>query len=121
MKNCFDNPVSLREPIPSRSTKEDAPVTYSDIRSLAWPEERDACGVGFVADVHGRKTHRILQQAIEALCNLSHRGAVSADGLTGDGAGILAQLPHKLFRRVLAEAGLELEHDHDLAVRPSFS
>ena len=91
-------------------------MTYSDIRTLAWPHERDACGVGFVADVQGRKTHRTLERAIEALCNLSHRGAVSADGLTGDGAGILAQLPHKLFRRVLAEAGIELANDHDLAV-----
>ena len=91
-------------------------MTYSDINTLAWPDERDACGVGFVADLHGRKTHKTLARAVEALCNLSHRGAVSADGLTGDGAGVLTQLPHKFFRRVLLENGVELENDADLAV-----
>ena len=64
-------------------------MTYSDFETLAYPKERDACGVGFIADIHGRKTHKTLERAVEALCNLSHRGAVSADGLTGDGAGIL--------------------------------
>ena len=88
----------------------------SDVSTLAWPLERDACGVGFVADTFGRKSHTVLQHALTALENLSHRGAVSADGLTGDGAGVLAQLPHKLFRRVLDEAGVELAHDTDLAV-----
>jgi glutamate synthase domain-containing protein 1 len=58
----------------------------SDVATLAWPDERDACGVGFVADTHGRKSHLVLEYALTALDNLSHRGAVSADGLTGDGA-----------------------------------
>ena len=88
----------------------------SDVSTLAWPLERDACGVGFVADTYGRKTHRVLQHALTALNNLSHRGAVSADGLTGDGAGVLTQLPHKLFRRVLEAEGISLGHDTDLAV-----
>ena len=91
-------------------------MTYSDFETLAYPKERDACGVGFVADIQGRKTHKTLERAIEALCNLSHRGAVSADGLTGDGAGILAQLPRKLFKRVLQEEGVELAQESDLAV-----
>ena len=89
---------------------------WSDLATLAWPEERDACGVGFVADTHGRKSHTVLEHALTALDNLSHRGAVSADGLTGDGAGVLTQLPHKLFRRELAARGITLEHDSDLAV-----
>ncbi|MCA9838180.1 MAG: glutamate synthase large subunit [Trueperaceae bacterium] len=93
---------------------------FSDIKSLAWPNERDACGVGFVADIQGRKTHKTLQRAIEALCNLAHRGAVSADGLTGDGAGVLTQLPHKFFAKVLAKHGITLENERDLAVGTFF-
>ena len=89
---------------------------YSDIRTLAWPKERDACGVGFIADIEGKKTHRIIERGVEALKNLTHRGAVSADGLTGDGAGILTQLPHKLFVRELAANGISLDHERDLAV-----
>ena len=92
------------------------PVRYSDVETLAWPNERDACGVGFVADIKGRKSHRTLQRALTALCNLSHRGAVSADGLTGDGAGVLTGIPHGLFRRELAARGIGLERDEDLGV-----
>ncbi|HSE37805.1 MAG TPA: glutamate synthase large subunit, partial [Blastocatellia bacterium] len=68
-------------------------------------DEHDACGVGFVADVSGRATHDIIQTALEALCNLSHRGAVDADGRTGDGAGLLTQLPLKFFRREAERLG----------------
>ena len=93
---------------------------YSDVQTLAWPHERDACGVGFVADIQGRKTHKILEHALQALCNLSHRGAVSADGLTGDGAGVLTQIPHKLLRRELAAQGIQLAQDSDLAVGSFF-
>jgi glutamate synthase domain-containing protein 1 len=88
----------------------------SDVATLAWPDERDACGVGFIADTYGRKSHTVLKHALTALDNLSHRGAVSADGLTGDGAGVLTQLPHKLFRRELVAQGISLERDTDLAV-----
>ncbi len=88
----------------------------SDFATLAWPNERDACGVGFIADTFGRKSHTVLTHALTALDNLSHRGAVSADGLTGDGAGVLTQLPHKLFRRELAAQGVTLALDSDLAV-----
>jgi glutamate synthase (ferredoxin) len=90
--------------------------TYSDFQSLAWHSERDACGVGFVADLYGRKTHKTLQQAITALCNLRHRGAVSADGLTGDGAGVLTQMPHKFFKKILEQNGIKIERGSDLAV-----
>ncbi|CAA9587488.1 MAG: Glutamate synthase [NADPH] large chain [uncultured Truepera sp.] len=91
-------------------------TTLSDFTTLAWPRERDACGVGFVADTYGRRSHTVLKHALTALDNLSHRGAVSADGLTGDGAGVLTGVPHKLFRRDLAAQGVTLEHDTDLAV-----
>jgi glutamate synthase domain-containing protein 2/glutamate synthase domain-containing protein 1/glutamate synthase domain-containing protein 3 len=78
--------------------------------------ERGSCGVGFVADVAGRRRHRILEMALEALVNLTHRGAVAADGLTGDGAGVQTQLPYKLLRRELAAQGRGPVRDEDLAV-----
>ncbi|MDF2439623.1 MAG: glutamate synthase large chain, partial [Abditibacteriota bacterium] len=53
--------------------------------------ERDACGIGFVADTRGEKSHRIVQKGLEAVCCLTHRGAVASDAKTGDGAGILTQ------------------------------
>ncbi len=60
--------------------------------------EHDACGVGFVADIEGRKSHTIIQQGLQILERLTHRGAVGADPLAGDGAGILLQIPDALFR-----------------------
>ncbi|MDB6094962.1 MAG: hypothetical protein JWM32_2524 [Verrucomicrobia bacterium] len=62
--------------------------------------EHDACGVGFVVDMHGRKSHRILQNALQVLTNLDHRGASGAEPNTGDGAGVLLQMPHKFFQEV---------------------
>ncbi len=88
----------------------------SDITTLAWPRERDACGVGFIADLHGRRERRVLEHALEALANLAHRGAVSADGKTGDGAGILTQLPYRILQRDLARAGIVGVPDDELAV-----
>jgi glutamate synthase (ferredoxin) len=88
----------------------------SDIRRLSWPHERDACGVGFIAAMNGGPRRHVLDLALAALRNLAHRGAVSADGRTGDGAGVLTQIPHALFRRELAAAGIDLAHDRDLAV-----
>jgi len=70
--------------------------------------EHDNCGVGFVADIHGRKSHRIIEQGLEILRNLTHRGAVGADKLAGDGAGILMQTPDEFLRAVCAENGLTL-------------
>lgn len=77
-------------------------------------DEHDACGVGFVADVSGRPSHDIVRSALEALRNLSHRGAVDADGRTGDGAGLLTQLPLKFFRQQAELLGHR--YDGDLAV-----
>src|SRR4030067_3358537 len=61
--------------------------------------ERDACGVGFVADVHGRRRHTILSHALTAVASMRHRGAGAADGKTAGGAGVLTQLPYRLLRR----------------------
>jgi glutamate synthase (NADPH/NADH) large chain len=62
--------------------------------------EHEACGVGFVVDVKGRKSHRILEQAIQVLRNLDHRGACGCEANTGDGAGVLIQMPHAFFQHV---------------------
>src|SRR5260370_15343150 len=62
--------------------------------------EHDACGVGFVADLSGRRGHNIVTQALTVLRNLEHRGAKGSDPDTGDGAGILTQLPDEMFRAV---------------------
>jgi len=70
--------------------------------------EHDACGVGFVAHVKGQKSHGIVEQGLLILKNLDHRGAVGADPLQGDGAGILIQIPDRLYREEMAKQGVEL-------------
>src|ERR1700709_1394766 len=65
--------------------------------------DKDSCGVGFIADIKGRKSHQIVDDALSILCNLEHRGAVGADPRAGDGAGILVQIPHAFFSRQAAE------------------
>lgn len=78
--------------------------------------ERDACGTGFLADLHARVSHKLLQDALSTIARLSHRGAVAADGKTGDGSGILTQLPHKFFARQLEQNKIVAPHEGDLAV-----
>ncbi|WP_297528313.1 glutamate synthase large subunit [Thiohalobacter sp.] len=70
--------------------------------------EHDACGVGFVAHIKGEKSHAIVRQGLQILSNLTHRGAVGADPLAGDGAGILMQIPDAFLREECAAAGLDL-------------
>ncbi|MBN9689725.1 MAG: glutamate synthase large subunit [Verrucomicrobia bacterium] len=85
--------------------------------SLYRPEfEHDACGVGFIANISGRKEQRIVQFAIEALNSLAHRGALDADAKTGDGAGILVQLPKAFFKREADKLGVQAVEEEDLAV-----
>ncbi|MDE0484870.1 MAG: glutamate synthase large subunit [Candidatus Poribacteria bacterium] len=78
--------------------------------------EKDACGVGFIANRSGSQSHAILEMAIQAVTNLTHRGAVAADAKTGDGAGILTQIPEKLFKKELEALGVNLNSINDLAV-----
>jgi glutamate synthase domain-containing protein 2/glutamate synthase domain-containing protein 1/glutamate synthase domain-containing protein 3 len=78
--------------------------------------ERDACGIGFIANVRGVKSHAILKHALTALENLAHRGAVGADRLSGDGAGVLTQIPYKLLRKELPTLQATLKRDCDLGV-----
>ena len=70
--------------------------------------EHDACGVGLVANIKGIKSHSVVTQGLEALVNLGHRGACGADPETGDGAGILVQMPHEFFVQRCAELGISL-------------
>ena len=68
--------------------------------------EHDACGIGFVVNIKGEQSHDIIAKGMQILINLTHRGACGCDPETGDGAGILIQIPHKFFARECAEAGL---------------
>jgi glutamate synthase (NADPH/NADH) large chain len=70
--------------------------------------EHDACGMGFVASIGGHKSHDIIRKGIQVLINLTHRGACGCDPETGDGAGVLIQIPHKFFGRECATLGFEL-------------
>ncbi|MFZ4808281.1 MAG: glutamate synthase large subunit [Hyphomicrobiaceae bacterium] len=70
--------------------------------------EHDACGVGFIADLSGKKTHQLIADALAILENLEHRGAVGADPLSGDGAGILIQIPHEFLKQECAAIGIKL-------------
>ena len=67
-------------------------------------DEHDACGVGFVAHIKGARSHAIVRSALDLLINLEHRGACGSDPDTGDGAGILIQMPDRFFRKVLSFA-----------------
>ena len=70
--------------------------------------EKDSCGVGFIADIKGRKSHKIVEDGLTNLPNPQHRGAVGADPRAGDGAGILVQIPHKFFAKQAAALGFRL-------------
>jgi len=82
--------------------------------------EKDSCGVGFIADIKGRKSHQIVEDALTILLNLEHRGAVGADPRAGDGAGILVQTPHKFFAKKAAELGFTLPAPGHYAVGALF-
>jgi len=85
------------------------PLARPEARGLFDPaHERDACGVGFVAHMKNEASHDIVRQGLEILVNLTHRGAVGADPLMGDGAGLLAQIPDRLLREECAALGFEL-------------
>jgi len=86
-------------------------------RNSRYPyHEHDACGIGFIADASGKRSHRVLMLAIEALARMAHRGAVAADGRTSDGVGLLTQIPYPLFKRELVKEGIAPEKPRDIAV-----
>ncbi len=78
--------------------------------------EHDSCGTGFVVQIDNTPSHRILEMGLEAVINLTHRGAVSSDGKTGDGAGITTQIPREFFQREVRLAGDAIDNPEDLGV-----
>ncbi|MBT6386923.1 MAG: glutamate synthase large subunit, partial [Alphaproteobacteria bacterium] len=78
--------------------------------------EHDACGFGFIANIHNQPSHEIVNQALQIVVNMDHRGAVGADPLAGDGAGILIQTPDKFMRKEFAAQGIEVPAMGDYAV-----
>ncbi|HZW00302.1 MAG TPA: hypothetical protein VFF55_01960, partial [Candidatus Deferrimicrobium sp.] len=82
--------------------------------------EHDSCGVGFVADLNNVASHDVVRNGIDVLVNLDHRGARGAEEATGDGAGILVQLPHAFFLRECSELGISLPGPGDYAVGQCF-
>jgi len=91
---------------PKSDVTPDAPPVAEGLYDPAY--EHDACGVGFVAHIGGKKSHSIVEQGLQILCNLDHRGAVGADPLMGDGAGILVQIPDAFFREEMGKLGTAL-------------
>src|SRR5438445_10518016 len=85
--------------------------------------EHDACGIGFIAHVHGVRSRDVVEKSLQLLQNLSHRSAVAADACTGDGAGILLQVPHVFLRRACGFARITLpdagRHGVGMAFLPS--
>ena len=93
------------------------PVGLPQAQGLYDPKnEHDSCGIGFIANIKNRKSHEIVRQGIQILVNLDHRGAVGADPLAGDGAGVLLQLPDRLFREEAETVGFELPDPGNYAV-----
>ena len=82
--------------------------------------EHDSCGVGFVANIHGKQSHKIISQGLELLTNLTHRGATGYDPKLGDGAGILIQIPDAFFKNEFEASGLQLPPFGDYAVGMCF-
>jgi len=85
------------------------PLSIPQPQGLYHPQnEHDACGMGLVANIRGEKSHEIIRKGLEVLINLTHRGAAGCDPETGDGAGILIQIPHAFFVRECGELGMQL-------------
>ncbi len=82
--------------------------------------EHDACGIGFVANLHGTPSHEIIQRGLQVLVNLTHRGAAGSDPETGDGAGILMQIPHRFMLDVCAREGIRLPEPGEYGVGMMF-
>jgi glutamate synthase domain-containing protein 2/glutamate synthase domain-containing protein 1/glutamate synthase domain-containing protein 3 len=79
-------------------------------------EEHDSCGVGFVAAINGERSNRVLRLGLTSKCNMAHRGAMDADAKTGDGSGVMTQIPYKIFRKEITKLGHTLYNDDDLGV-----
>ncbi|HEY5627055.1 MAG TPA: glutamate synthase large subunit [Nitrospira sp.] len=83
-------------------------------------QEKDSCGIGFVVNIKGQKSHQIVRQGLQVLENLTHRGAQGCDPCTGDGAGILLQVPHAFFKRAAGDVGVTLPNAGEYGVGQLF-
>src|SRR3989304_2368048 len=111
-----------KNPHPSRADLRDDVPALPEAQGLYDPaHERDACGVGFIADMKGRKSHKIIADALKILENLEHRGAVGADPLAGDGAGMLIQIPHDFLKEECKKLGFNLPVPGGDAAGPTFT
>ncbi len=99
-------PLSISLHIVDNGAVQPTPQTERGLYDPSY--EHDACGVGFVAHVKGRRSHAIVDQGVQILVNLEHRGACGHETNTGDGAGILIQMPDRFLRREAAGLGIEL-------------
>jgi glutamate synthase (NADPH/NADH) large chain len=96
-------------------------MSYPQKQGLYDPRhEHDACGVGFIVNIRGEKSHSVVERGLEILLNIDHRGAVGADPLVGDGAGILIQIPDTLLRAWADGARIALPQPGDYAVAMCF-
>ncbi|MEE9238911.1 MAG: glutamate synthase large subunit [Thermodesulfobacteriota bacterium] len=97
------------------------PVGYPPKQGLYDPEfEHDSCGIGFVVNIKGEQSNKIVRSALKVLLNLEHRGACGCETNTGDGAGILIQKPHKFFKKVCEEIGITLPSPEEYGVGAVF-
>jgi glutamate synthase (NADPH/NADH) large chain len=86
-------------------------------KSLYTPElEHDACGIGFVANINGTKSNNVLRDALSMLENMEHRGGRGCNAKTGDGAGVLIQLPHDFLAEEASSLGLNCQHPENMAL-----
>ena len=93
-----------------------APTAVPPGAHFALPSERDACGIGFVARTDGHASRDVVRLALDGLCGVRHRGAVAADAASGDGAGILTQIPQDLVRAWARELGADVSDDEPLGI-----
>ena len=77
---------------------------------------KDNCGFGLMADLKNRPSHNNLEDAITSLERMMHRGAVAADGKTGDGSGLLMSIPEKFMRKITSEEGIDLPENYGIAM-----
>ncbi|MDR1978985.1 MAG: glutamate synthase large subunit [Synergistaceae bacterium] len=83
--------------------------------------EHDACGIGMLVNIKGQRSHELVRDALKVLINLTHRAGAGADPNTGDGAGILMQIPHRFLKRVCADKGIELPEEGEYGVAMMFA
>jgi glutamate synthase (NADPH/NADH) large chain len=123
VRNTFDSQSNVLQNRKNGAQSEFVLPNFTEIaeRGLYVPDlERDACGVGMVANITGKRSHEIIDQALEVLVNLGHRGASGADPLTGDGAGITIQMPDAFMRKVAGQEGISLPAERRYGVAMCF-